>query len=106
SKLMKIPGIGAFAANAVSKSKVMDRAEQEIEFIEKNNIRPIFFTEEDYPKRLKHCDDSPILLYYKGNAGLNSKRIVAIVGTRNATDYGKELCKKLVEDLSALNVLI
>ena len=104
--LMKIPGVGTTIAGAVTKSKVLDRAEQEISFIEKNNIRTLFFTDEDYPKRLKHCEDSPILLYYKGNADLNTKRIVSIVGTRRCTDYGTSLCQKLLNDLAPLNVLV
>jgi DNA processing protein len=106
ARLEKIPGIGAFGAKAISKSKVLDRAEKEIGFIREYKITPIFFTEESYPRRLRHCDDSPVMLYYKGTAGLNAERIVAVVGTRNATEYGKDLCKKLVEDISGLEVLV
>jgi DNA processing protein len=69
-------------------------------------IKTLFLTEADYPQRLKNCNDSPVLLYYKGNADLNAEKIVAIVGTRKATTYGKEMTKKLVAELSAQDVLI
>jgi len=85
---------------------VLYRAEEEIRFIESNDIRPIFYTDPAYPKRLKNCIDSPILLYSKGNMDLNKLHVVSIVGTRRATDYGRQLCKQLVEDLQQYNVLV
>jgi len=66
----------------------------------------LFFLDADYPRRLLQCDDGPMMLYYKGAANLNANRIVAIVGTRNITEYGKENCLQLVEDLKDDNVLI
>ena len=105
-KLLKIPGIGSFVARAVTSCNVLVRAEEEVEFVMKHKIKPLFFTDEEYPRRLKHAEDSPVLIYYKGNADLNSKRIVAIVGTRNASDYGRQLCSSLVEDLAPMNVLV
>ncbi len=104
--LMKIPGIGNSLATDILSAEVKKRAEQEIVFIEKNNIQPLFFLDDDYPKRLSHCSDSPIMLYFKGNTNLNAEKIISIVGTRDATNYGKLLCEKLVCDLSALQVTI
>lgn len=106
SSLEKIPGIGeAYSASVVNHS-VFNRAEEEIIFIEKNNISPLFYLDSDYPKRLTHCEDSPVMLYYKGKADLNAAKIVSIVGTREATEYGKKICEKLIADLAAHNVLI
>ena len=105
--LQKIPGIGEILAKSiVSSTSVLNRAEEEIKFIEKYKIEPLFFTNENYPQRLKHCSDSPILLYYKGNANLNANKIVAVVGTRKPSEYGKERTKELVKDLSQNGVLI
>jgi len=104
--LEKIPGIGSFSAKAVLGHDVFERAEDEIKFIEKNEIQPIFYLDSNYPKRLTHCEDSPVLLYFKGKANLNSEKMISIVGTREATDYGKELCEKLVADLAAHDVMI
>jgi len=104
--LMKIPGIGEATVNSIISQKVLERAEKEIEFINKYKITPLFFSDKAYPQRLKHCIDSPLMLYYMGSADLNSPRIVSIVGTRRASEYGKEICNKIIEGLIDLNVLV
>jgi DNA processing protein len=106
SSLEKIPGIGETYAASVVNSTVFNRAEEEIKFIEKNAITPLFYLDSNYPKRLTHCDDSPVMLYYKGNADLNATKVISIVGTREATEYGKKTCEKLIADLANYNVLI
>lgn len=104
--LEKIPGIGEANAKAVLTQKVFERVDQEIKFIEKNKITPLFYLDKEYPKRLTHCEDSPVLLYFKGKANLNSEKIISIIGTREATDYGKQLCEKLIADLTPYNPII
>ena len=105
--LEKISGIREVTLEALSHPEpILKRAEQEAEFIEKNGIRPLFYQDADYPRRLLQCDDSPMMLYYKGNANLNAARVIAIVGTRNITDYGKANCTQLVSDLADEGVLI
>ena len=105
--LEKISGIREVTIEALCHPKdILSRAEQEVEFIEKNGIRPLFYQDPDYPRRLLQCDDSPLMLYYKGKANLNAHRVVAIVGTRNITDYGKENCTQLVNDLVDEEVLV
>lgn len=104
--LLKIPGIGEQTVNALINHSVFGRAEEELAFIERNNIQPIFYLDKEYPVRLKQCYDSPLMLYYKGNADLNAPKIVALVGTRKATEYGRDMCKKIVEGLVDLNVLV
>ena len=75
--------------------------EEEIEFILKNKIQTYYYTDRDYPFRLKECSDSPLMLFSKGNCDLNAGKFVGIVGTRNATEAGKENCRKLIFDLAA-----
>ncbi len=104
--LLKIPDIGAVTAEAIVNQDILHHAEKEIAFIEKNNIRALFYLDKDYPLRLKQCNDCPVVLYYKGNADLNAERIVAMVGTRNATDYGKKMCDTIVDGLKDSGVLI
>lgn len=106
SKLLKIPEVGEKTANAILSKSFFDRVDIEMSFIEKYKINPLFYTDKDYPSRLKECMDGPILLYYKGNANLNRQKVVSIVGTRNATDYGKFFIKKLCEELAVHDVLI
>lgn len=69
-------------------------------FIEKNNISCYYLTDTDYPVRLRECPDAPILFYFKGNTNLDAIRIISIVGTRNATEYGRELTESLIKDLA------
>ncbi len=106
SKWLKVPGIGGKTVEQMDMGAALSRAEEELKFIEKNNVEVVFYTDGRYPKRLKNCNDSPVLLYAKGNANLNSRHIISVVGTRNATEYGKHLCKQLIEELQPYNVLI
>ena len=104
--LLKIPKIGETLAECITSAETIKRAETELLFIEKNNIKAFAFTEDNYPTRLKLCDDSPVVLYIKGNCNINAPKSIAIVGTRNATAYGKDICKQLIEDLKPHNCLI
>jgi DNA processing protein len=104
--LEKINGIGPILADAVHNHHVLGRAEEEINFIRRFNITPLYYLDEHYPHRLKQCSDAPVMLYYKGKADLNAKRIVNIVGTRNASEYGKKLCKDLVRDLADSGAIV
>ena len=106
STLEKIEGIGTVRANSIKSFNDFHHAEKELEFIEKYKIKTFFLTDADYPKRLLNCYDSPTLLFYKGDADLNASKIVAIVGTRTNTDYGKQFTEKLVKDISEQNIII
>jgi DNA processing protein len=106
AKLEKVPSIGKDRAVGIANADVLREAEKELKFIEQYKIRTLFFTDKDYPQRLKNCADAPVLLYYKGNADLNAERVVAIIGTRKITAYGKEMTKKLVDDLAEQDVLV
>ena len=106
TQLKSIEGIGEIRANSIKNFSKFNEAEDEIKFIEKYNIVPLFITDKNYPQRLLNCYDSPELLYYKGNADLNTSKIVSIVGTRNHTDYGKQLTEKLIKELTEQHVLI
>ena len=106
AKLEKIPGIGRITAQRIANANVLKEAEDELRFVEKEGIRLIFFTDEDYPFRLKQCMDGPILLYYKGTADLNHPKIIGIVGTRNATEYGRWATERIVEELAPWQPLV
>ncbi|HVW96964.1 MAG TPA: DNA-processing protein DprA [Mucilaginibacter sp.] len=106
AKLLKVPGVGERTVRSLNFDDALRRAEAELKFVEENNINILFFTDSTYPKRLKNCPDAPVLLYARGNANLNAKYVVSIVGTRNATEYGKALCRQLIEELSGYGVLV
>ena len=105
-ELEAIEGIGTVRAKSIKDFDDLARAEEEIAFIEKYKISPLFITDKNYPQRLLNCYDSPALLYYRGNANLNTAKIIAIVGTRNNSEYGRLVCEKLIEDIKEQNVLI
>ncbi|NEU08105.1 DNA-protecting protein DprA [Flavihumibacter sp. R14] len=106
SSLTTIPGIGPVTARAIKQYQCFDRAEKEIRFIEKFKIRPLFISDQSYPARLRNCADAPLLLYFKGNVDLNAQKVLSVVGTRNATEYGKEICRQLIADIAVHNPLI
>jgi len=105
-ELSAIENIGLVRANSIKAFNDFSEAEDEIQFIEKYKIQPLFITDKNYPQRLLHCYDSPTILYYRGNADLNTSKIISIIGTRSNTDYGKQVTEKLVSELKDLDILI
>lgn len=106
SRLLHVPGFGEKRIDMLDFSTALARAEEELKFIERNDIGIIFYTDPAYPKRLKNCADGPVLLYSKGTIDLNKRHVVSIVGTRNATEYGRQLCRQLIEELQQYDVLV
>lgn len=100
--LEKVPGIGKYTAARITESRAeaLAVAERELAFIEKNKIRLYTLSDKDYPSRLRECPDAPVSFFYKGNAGLNASHILSIVGTRRASEYGRELISLLIKDLA------
>lgn len=99
--LIKIPGIGSGLAKYISDRSYLEVAEKEAEYISRNNIQTYFYLDNNYPFRLRQCEDSPVVFFFKGNCDLNSLKILSVVGTRNATLRGKELCEKIIGGLAA-----
>ena len=95
-----LPGASPKLAAILTDKSLIELAEREMEFIEKNGIRLICIGDNAYPYRLAECTDAPLVLHSMGNADLNAKHIVSIVGTRHASEYGKELCANFVADLA------
>ncbi|MEX6688066.1 DNA-processing protein DprA [Danxiaibacter flavus] len=105
-ELSSIEKIGEIRAKSIKSFDDFNVAENEIEFIEKYKIEPLFITDKEYPQRLLHCYDCPTLLYYKGNTDLNASKIISVIGTRHHTDYGKQLTEKFISDLQDHHVLV
>ena len=99
--LIKIPGIGSGIAKYISDRSYLGTAEKEAEYVSRNNIRTYFYLDNDYPFRLRQCDDSPVVFFFKGNCNLDASKILSVVGTRNATVRGREVCEKIIEGLAA-----
>lgn len=99
SKLLKIPGIGEITATAIQGGKPLHQAEREQKKAEREDTQILFFTDKAYPIRLKNIEDAPSMIYVKGNINLNQPKTVAMVGTRQATPYGKEQVERLIEEI-------
>lgn len=104
--LLKIDGIGDIKLKGFEDPAHLKLAEEELRFIENNNINLHYYQDKNYPEKLKHCLDGPILLFSTGNIDLKNKRIISIVGTRNITTQGISFCEQFVEDLSPLEPVI
>ena len=105
-KLLKIPGIGRTVVEGLKKKDLLLDAEKILKEAEKQEVKLFFSTEKEYPSRLKSLYDAPSVLYYKGNADFNHFRSIGIVGTREATDYGKKITEDLVAQAKPYNPLI
>jgi DNA processing protein len=99
--LTKIPGIGSELAKYICNRSYLEAAGKEAEFVTKHNVKTYFYLDNDYPFRLRQCDDSPVVFFFKGNCDLDAAKILSVVGTRSATTRGKEMCEKIIGGLAA-----
>lgn len=107
AKLLRIPHVGEQTAKLIiSQENMLEKAAGEIALAEKHQVEILPFTSPKYPTRLARVHDAPLVLYHKGNTDLNAHRIVAIVGTRQATEYGKSVTEEIVQALKPYNVLV
>lgn len=102
-KLLGIPGVGDLLVDRIRNTRVLDRARRELDFINRKSVNCLFYGEDGYPERLLDCYDAPMFLYMMGQANLNNRRMISIVGTRRPGPYGTDMCKCLVRDLASLD---
>lgn len=98
--LERIDGIGPVLSGSINERSLLGQAEQEIAFLEKHHIEAVCYHQADFPGRLNQCKDGPLLLYKRGDLGLQYDRSLSVVGTRRASSYGKELCREFIRDLA------
>ena len=82
------------------RGKALEKAQREIDFATAKGIRILAAGDDDYPLRLSACADAPSILYYRGTADLNAPCVIAIVGTRRATDYGHMAVQRIVAEMA------
>ncbi|MFV9549544.1 DNA-processing protein DprA [Algibacter sp. PT7-4] len=104
--LLKIDGIGSVTISDLFKPHHLKEAEKELFFIKENNISVSYFEDKNYPEKLKHCIDGPILLFQSGNIDLKQQHIISVVGARKITTQGVAFCERLVEQLAVYNPII
>lgn len=105
-KLLKIPGIGEKTVGSICSADPEELAIPDLNYIENNQVKTLFFLDDDYPQRLKYLDDAPLLLFYKGSANWNHLRTAAIVGTRKPNDYGRSICRRLIEEITPFDIQV
>ena len=100
SSLRRIPGVGTHLSRQISTSDLVAEAEREIGQMQKYRISSVYYRDEAYPWRLKNCVDGPLLLFYRGKPAFERERMISIVGTRNASSYGREQTQAIIRELS------
>ena len=106
-RIKTIPGIGEeIASQVINTRPLFIAAEEELQRMQKAGVQFIFYTDSTYPSRLLHIPDAPLNVYVKGNVNLNPERIVAIIGTRKPTVYGKACTEEIVQALSTYDVTV
>ncbi|APG60842.1 DNA-processing protein DprA [Christiangramia salexigens] len=106
SSLLKISGVGQVRIRELFDTQHLKAAEKELKFIEAQNINCHFYQNEDYPERLKHCLDGPVLLFSRGKIQIKNRKLLSVVGTRQITNHGTSFCEKLIEELAPLDPVI
>lgn len=100
--------VAASLALQIQAKKGFSWAEKEVKLIEQEKITPLFYQAKAYPYYLRQCEDSPLLLFAKGNLTENwsSRNVVSIVGTRNPSTRGLDFCAKFMEAVQGYNPII
>lgn len=104
--LLKIDGIGTYTLKGLLDTEHLEAAQAEYSYIKSKGVQHSYFLHTDYPHYLKHCIDSPVILFKKGNIELDGRKIISVVGTRNITNYGMAFCERFIEDIAPLNPVI
>lgn len=99
NELLKVPGIGPKLIKEIVKGRHYERADEELEFIQKYKIKVTTIFDADYPYRLKQCEDAPLIIFTKGQKLNDDNKYISIVGTRNASSYGKDFCERIISEL-------
>lgn len=106
ASLSKIDGIGKTKLEGLFDAGIFKAAEAELKYIKTNNITCHYFLSPEYPEKLKHCLDGPILLFSRGNIQLKNRKLLSVVGTRKITSAGIKFCEKLIEELAVFDPVI
>ncbi|AWM13495.1 DNA-processing protein DprA [Flavobacterium sp. NRK F10] len=104
--LAKIDGVGKLLIENLKNPSVFQKAEKELFFLEQEKIKVLFYKDDIYPERLKHCFDAPVILFQSGNVEMKQQKLISIVGTRKMTTYGSDFTRRFIEDLAPLNPTI
>jgi len=106
ARLAKISELNRTQIDKMNRQNALKMASMVLDHMKKHKIQPLFSNQAEFPRRLKNCIDAPLLLYGKGELPINRPKLVAIVGTRNATSYGKRLCDEIIASFVDQNIVV
>ena len=99
-ELASVEGIGPVLAATITRFDRWGEADRLIVESRQAGFEIITVADESYPKLLKEIYDPPVLLWVVGDPGVLDRESVAVVGTRKATAYGREMAEHFAEALS------
>jgi len=102
----QIVGFGVNFLKQINNKDILKKAEKEIRFVETHKISAVTYYHNDYPEKLRHCPDAPLVLFSKENFDINNKKIISIVGTRMMTPYGRQFLKEFIKDIKKFDPII
>lgn len=105
-KKRKIKGFGSGVFKGLHKQEIFEKAERELRYLEDQELHAVCFSDRDYPSKLKHCQDAPLLLFQKGKFNINHKKVISIVGTRLMTSYGRRFLKEFIQEAKIYDPII
>lgn len=106
SALSKITKVKPIFFSSMKREDALKKSVDAVAFHEAKEIESVFYTNSKFPRRLSNCSDAPTMIYTKGNLDLNKYKFVSIVGTRQATQYGNEICRRLIESFVGKNIAV
>lgn len=99
-QLQKVDGVGQKLSEIISNKNLKEDVKRHLEFIQKHNIDIIGIDDKEYPELLKNIYNPPLNLYIIGNKEILNEANIAIVGCRDATEYGKNVAQNFAYNLS------
>ncbi len=106
SELVKIEGIGTKFSKVISNKQIKVDVKRHLEYMKKHSIDIIFIEDKEYPKLLKDIYNPPLCIYIIGKKEILNNVGIAIVGSRDATEYGKSVAKDFAYKLASSKVNI
>ncbi|MDD5038908.1 MAG: DNA-processing protein DprA, partial [Dehalococcoidales bacterium] len=103
---LKQAGLDSHAVNAINQYRPGISLAEEMEKLERHGVRAIAFHDPDYPSRLKEIYDYPPILYVRGSLLAEDEWCLAVVGTRRASAYGRQVTEEIVTDLVQSKITI
>jgi DNA processing protein len=103
---MKRAGLDSAGLRSITQWRDKISPDAEMEKLERRHVKVLTCNDDDYPRRLKEIYDYPPVLYVKGSILPEDEWCLAVVGTRRATIYGKQITEEITTDLATSKITI